>query len=234
MDQMIITTPPQEDEIVLSLIEQKTVTHDTVRINVTVAAQRDAETDETELRQRIRAVLRKFIEGEWRFTGVQRLQGQTRFEIVNVQAVVRASESENRQLAERAKAVSQQGLELVNPLATYALPVAKVREINRDLRVALAAQAAAECALYNKNVRPSGLYRVAVIEFADTWRLNAPSALGAAQTIRASSAYATANNVYTPSGGSGAEPDVEEGGADLGVSERFWVAAQVTLRAKIA
>jgi hypothetical protein len=232
MDQMIITTPPQEDEIVLSLIEQKTVTHDTVRINVTVAAQRDAETDETELRQRIRAILRKFIEGEWRFTGVQRLQGQTRFEIVNVQAVVRASESENRQLAERAKAVSQQGLELVNPLATYALPVAKVREINRDLRVALAAQAAAECALYNKNVGPSGLYRVAVIEFADTWRLNAPPGGQAAQTMRASSAYA--NNVYTPSGGSGAEPDVEEGGADLGVSERFWVAAQVTLRAKIA
>ncbi len=228
---VLIQTQPQEDEIVISLTEHKTITHDTVRINLQVNAQRDDKTDETKFRANILTVLNKFIRAQWRFTAVHRQRGQTRFEQVTVHAVTRVPEAENKQLVERANAASEQGLELVSPTAIYALPTEKVREINRGLRIALAKQAEVECAEYN--AIGSRSYRVALIEFADTPRLQASGATAAmygsvANNTRASNAYAA-----SPGGGGGGvqEPDVEEGAPELGVSERFWVAAQVTLRA---
>ncbi len=232
-----IQTELQEDEIVISLTEHKTIVHDTVRINVQVNAQRDENTNESQLRELIRSALDRFILGaDWRFTSVQRQRGATRFEQVIVYAVTRVTESENKQLVERANAASVPGMELVGPSASYALPTERVRQINRELRIALVKQAHMECAEYNTD-RPGHLrhYRVALVEFADTPRLQINGGTAAmygssANNARASSVYSVSTS--SPHGGGVQEPDLEEGAADLAVSERFWVAAQVTLRAK--
>src|ERR1044071_3850993 len=149
---VIIQTPTDQDEIVISLTEHKSVTHDTVRINVTVNAQRDSTASETDFRNKIRAVLGNFIpSAEWRFTSVNRQRGQTRFEQVVVSAVTRVKESENVQLAERANSASEQGMEIVGPQAHFACTTERVREINRELRIALVKQAQEECNEYNKS-----------------------------------------------------------------------------------
>ena len=231
----LIQTRPEEDEIVISLTEHKSILHDTVRINVTINAQRDEKTKEADFRTKIKAVLSKFIPNtEWRYTAVHRQKGQTRFEQVIINAVTRVPEAENIQLTERANVASEQGMEVVNPQANFAFPTDKIREINSELRVALAKQAEKECAEYNKIRDGKPPYRVALIEFADTPRLQALGGMSmyAASNMRASNAYmAAAPAPGAPGGGGVQEPDVEEGASDLGVQERFWVAAQVTLRA---
>lgn len=225
-DFTVLVSKP-DDEIVISLVEQKMVVHETVRINVTVAAQRDENTNEDDLRKSVKAALRKFINTEWRFISVGRQRGRSRFEDVVVQAIARVPESENVQLAERADAVSTPTVQLIQPAATYALPFDKVQEINQGLRAALVEQAAKELALYNKVGR--GTYRIGEIVFADT-----PRASGGAQNMRAGRAYSNNATVSAASGQysatGGGEPDTEEGAPDLGVTERFWVAAQVTFR----
>jgi hypothetical protein len=235
---VIIQTPTDQDEIVISLTEHKSVTHDTVRINVTVNAQRDSTASETDFRNKIRAVLGNFIpSAEWRFTSVNRQRGQTRFEQVVVSAVTRVKESENVQLAERANSASEQGMEIVGPQAHFAFTTERVREINRELRIALVKQAQEECNEYNKSRGDYPPYRVALIEFADTPRLRAAgdtSGMYATQNLRASAAYAQSNAAGSAGGGGVTEPDVEEGSSELGVQERFWVAAQVILRANRA
>lgn len=225
-----IFPPPVDDEIILSLVEQKHVVHETVRITVTVSAQRDEKTNEADLRRSIRAALRAFINTEsWRFLGVQRQRGQSRFEQVIVAAIARVPESENVQLSEKADAASTPELQLLNAQATYALPFDQVQAINRELRVKLVERAKAECALYNEG-RPGGTeYRLGEVLFADT-----PRAAAGAQDMRAGRAYAAAaaGGQYSNAPGGGAEDAAEEGAPDLGVTERFWVAAQVTLKAK--
>ncbi len=129
-------------------------------------------------------------------------------------------------------------MEVVNPQANFAFPTDKIREINRELRISLAKQAELECAEYNtiRNGKPP--YRVALIEFADTPRLRQYGGMDMydnrpTSNLRASAAYAqSAATPGAPGGGGVQEPDVEEGASDLGVQERFWVAAQVTLRAQ--
>jgi len=223
--------PPPDDEIVLSLVEQKMVTHETVRITVQVVAQRATNASEDEMRFKIKDALQRFINADWRFTNVARQRGQTRFEQITVQALARVPERENVQLNERADNVSEQGLELISPTATYSLPFDKVQEINRDLRLALAKQAQAECDAYNAQ-KPGRTYRVGLIEFADTPRLNAGQT---AQNLRAGNAYrnsAISPSVYAVAQTAGLDEDEpDEGAPDLGVTERFWVAAQVTLKA---
>jgi hypothetical protein len=223
MPETLVIPQQEEDEIVLSLVENKMITHESVRITVTVNAQRDDATSEEAMRTNIKAALRKFVNAEWRFLGVGRQRGKTRFEDVTVSAVARVPESENKQLLDRTNAVSIQGLELTNPVAAYALPFDKVQEVNRELRVALVEQARNECEEYNKN-KSGNKYRVASIEFADTPRQGGG--------MRASGVYAS-NIVPSGSGGqAGGVVDEIEGSPDLGVTERFLVSAQVILRAK--
>lgn len=230
----VLITQPQDDEIVLSLITQKMVTHDTVRLQITVSAQRGPETDEKTLRTQIAAALRNFINADWRYIGVSRNRGQTRFENVVVTAIARVPEAENKDLVERASAVSKPGLELVNPIAAYALPFDEVRRINSDLRLALVKLADEECGKHN-DAQAARRYRVGLIEFADTPRIQGlggdfTGQFSSANNMRASSAYAGTTYPGSTTAGVG-EVDTEEGAKDLGVSERFWVAAQVTLRA---
>lgn len=218
----------RDDEIILSLVEQKAVLHDTVRIAVTVNAQRDVTTNEADMRTAIKATLQRFIQTDWRFIGVQRSRGQSRFEIVTVSAIARVPESENVQLIERANAAATTEIQLTGPVASYSLPFDKVQEINRDLRVALVAQARAECERLNKG-NTGSQYRVGEIIFADT-----PVASGRAQNMRAGQTYANASaSAYmASSSGPGEGDEGDEGAPDLGVTERFWVAAQVTMRAR--
>jgi hypothetical protein len=223
---------PQEDEIVISLVDQKLIVHDTVRIQITVVAQRDPETPEETVRSNIRQALGRFIPANWRFASVTRNRGPTRFEQVSVVAVCRATESENQQLDERAARVSTTDIQLMNPQASFALPFEEVQKVNRELRIKLTKQAKAECDAYNA----AGLgttYRIGEIVFADT-----PRAGGAAD-MRAGTAYARQNvaqmayaGATAPGAPGGVDLDVADTGpSDLGVTERFWVAAQVTLRA---
>jgi hypothetical protein len=215
----------QDNEIVISLVEQQMVVHDTARIAVNVHAQRDENTNEATMRAAIKTALQKFIVADWRFLSVNRQRGQSRFEVIAVTALARVPEAENVQLVERANAASSTDIQLVSPSAVYALPFDKVQQINRDLRVKLVEQARTECERYNKV--SGGHYRVAEVIFADT-----PRAGANAEVMRAGRAYAqnVGSGSYTVSAPS-SEPEAEEGAPDLGVTERFWVAAQVTLRA---
>lgn len=225
---MVLVNNP-EDEIVLSLVEQRMITHETVRIMVQVNAQRDEKTDEATMRASIKTILSKFIDADWRFTSVQRNKGQSRFENVVVQAIARVPEAQNVQLHELAAAASAADIQLINPVAQYALPFDEVQAINLSLRLALFARARMECAEYNKI--GENTYRLGEVVFADT-----PKAASASQNMRAGNAYAhgqfSNSNAIASGGGYGDDENegADEGAPDLGVTERFWVAAQVTLR----
>lgn len=223
---------PTGDEIVLSLTEQQTVVHETVRIAVSVGAERDRGTSEKVLRQSIKDTLRQFIDTEWRFARIERSRGTAGFEKITATAVCRAVESENVQLDERAEACSTTQVRLVGPLASYALPFDQVQKINSDLRVKLAKQAARECAAYNSANLGADLYRVGLIEFSDTLRAGGAQA---AQQMRAGNSYG--NNLAASAyiGVTAETPEealdaADTGSTDLGVTERYRVYAQVTLR----
>lgn len=232
----VVVNVPADDEIVLSLVDQKLIVHSTVRIQISVVAQRDPETPEDTIRNTIRQALDKFISANWRFASVTRNRGPTRFEQVNVIAVCRAPEAENQQLDERASRVSTTDVQLMGPQASFALPFDEVQEANRELRIKLVKKAKAECDAYNA-VNLGRTYRIGEIIFADTPRAAGAADMRAGNTYARQTNMAMANMAYTSASQGGAPPggvdlDVADTGpSDLGVTERYWVAAQVTLRA---
>jgi hypothetical protein len=226
METAVFNIPPQDDEIVLNLVDQELIVHKTVRIQVQVIALRDPNTKEEEMRAKIKTALQQFVAADWRFAKVTRSRTQTRFEQIAVAAVCRAPESEHVQLDERAAMISTTDIQLIGPVGSYALPFEEVQAVNQRLRVKLTKQAQAECKAHSEAVGIE--YRIGSIVFSDT-----PRGGGMAANMRAGSTYAanTAHMQYNAPTGAVDLEAADTGATDLAETERYWVAAEVTLRA---
>lgn len=227
--------PPYQDEITITLQTQKTITHETVRISVTVQAQVAPDQSETDFRKQVQRTLREFVPGEWKIQSVQRGKGN-QFENVIVRAIVRVSEKEDYQLEARATKVSKIGFELVGPRAEYELTFDEIQAVNAELRLTLIKQALSECDNFNEAFADAGYneteYRISSTRFDAGNVMNmANNRMPIAHAMIASSASPS------PMGG-GMMPtyqDFEEGvesdgSQDMGVTTRFSMVGTFVLR----
>lgn len=163
--------PPVQDDITILLRAQKIIEHKEVRVNVSVTAQIDPATTESEFRNELQSTLQKFITTDWKIQSIQRSKGTGIYEYVSVSATARVPESENYKLQERAGKVSRIGFELVNPSVDYSLTFDQVQEINAGLRATLVSNALTEVNALNALFQKEGVkgvrqfFRVAHVGF---------------------------------------------------------------------
>lgn len=230
-----------QDDITIILKAQKTIVHETVRINVGISAQVASNTSETDFRSQIHSTLRDFIDTEWKIQSIQRHKGSSNFEQVTVQATARVPEKENYQLSERATQLSCIGFELINPTVDYSLTFDEIQSVNRGLRLSLFNQALQECDAYNEAQIESGgyqhgNYRVASSRFDADY--NADYNAGRVSINPINAMMMATNASPMPKGGSvyqeetvgGAFDCAGEGTQDLNVSTRFEMTGQFVLR----
>src|ERR1044071_5741402 len=153
------TQPPIQDQIMLVLQEQKTVVHENVRFNISINAQVDPTTSESDFRNEIQSTLRKFIDTEWKIQSIQRFKGN-KYENVIVTATARAHEAENYRLQERADALTRIGFEVTNPTVDYSLAFDEVQQVNAELRAKLLKKALDETNTINETFYEAGTEQV--------------------------------------------------------------------------
>lgn len=223
-----------QDEVHLSLSEDITVVHETVKVSVNVVAQIDPKTTTEEaFRAEVRAKLNEFIDAEWKITGIQR-QSSGKYEQVFVTATARVEEKENVRLEERAEAVSRIGLELRNPEADTTLPTKIADETNESLRVKLAEKAVAEAKRYSDLL--GATFRVSHLTYqrggsniqTQKGYARAVSASLESAPMMASAMPSMYQDASSPAGGSESEE------TEFNVSTKFTMSATVVLRAIVA
>lgn len=242
--------PRIQDDITIQLQVQKTVTHENVRISVSVQAQVDPEQTDADFRKEIHRTLRKFVPGEWKIQNISRQKGN-QFETVWVNAVVRASDKEDYQLESRAAKVSRIGFELVNPRAEYELTFDEVQAVNQELRLMLLTQALAECKAINQAIKESGFtgqkYRISSSRFDGGMQAggnnnrrnfaNAPmiaASMAASALPLPSGQYNVSMNDVVASSSEDDASGTDEGSDDIGVSSRFSMTGVFVLRSLYA
>lgn len=229
-----------QDDITITLQTQKTVVHETVRINVSIQAQVDPAQSEPEFRREVHSALRGFINGEWKIQNIHRAKGN-QFESVGVNATVRVSDSENYQLEGRAQKINRIGFELVNPRAEYELTFDEIQAVNQELRLVLVKKALDECAAYNASHRENGFasqkYRISSSRFDNG---NATSASNRSNVTPG--VFIAASATASPYGGSISNATIpyqqedpaassqDDGATDMGVSTRFTMTGTFVLR----
>lgn len=248
--------PIIQDDISIQLQVQKTVTHEDVRINVSIQAQIDPEKSEADFRKEIHKTLRDFIPGDWKIQNINRQKGN-QFEAVYVNATVRVSDKEDYRLEDRAAKVSRIGFELINPRAEYELTFDQIQYVQKELRLMLMEQALQECKAYNETFKANGfsrtIYRISSSHFnngsqtrasnnamAYTATANTPLIAATASPMGGASPKGGAG-IYTVSMQDGAMPAnigmeetteaADEGNDDIGVTSRFSMSGTFVLRA---
>jgi hypothetical protein len=134
-----------DDEILLLVSAQKTIAQRDVRVAVPVTALvSTAGTNQSDLEQRIRAALTRFIAADWAFSLVERLGEAVGFERVSLTAWGRVPHAQIYNLAQRARDASAEGLSLGEPEVDYSLPFATLIQAAHDLRGEIVVQVNAQ------------------------------------------------------------------------------------------
>jgi len=232
-----------QDDIQISLQAQKVITHETVRLTVSIQAQVDPAQSETDFRIEVQTTLRNFVETEWKIQSIQRSKSG-KYENVYVSAMARIPEGDNHHLHERVDAVSRIGFELTNPQVDYSLSFDDIQKINKELRLSLMAQALDECNDINKTFKANGhshfaRYRISSSRFdnGNNQQLrNTPMQHGqyALTATMAAPVYGGALAAGANMMNDGAYADaIEVPPADLNVSTRFSMTGTFVLRAVV-
>lgn len=234
--------PRIQDDITVVLQAQKTVVHETVRINVHISAQIDPSQPESAFRAEVHSTLKRFIDTDWKIQNIQRNTGN-QFENVYVQATARVLEKENYQLNDRAKKVSKVAFEVINPTADYSLTFDEIQQVNTDLRLILLRKAIAECVSYNSAFKDASGHRTVRYRVASSRFDNGSNQQQNHKMLNVNAMMVNAS--ASPTGGSvgiGAIPygnEVQDEGSevvtdettDFNVNTRFWMTGTFVLRA---
>ncbi len=134
----------QEDIVDLSLSDEETVVNDTVKLLARVTAQIEPDEPPEALPARVREMMRKIVDTEWKFSNMERGADKTGYERVELVASARVPERENHDLSGRAARASSRGLQVNQIEADTSIPAFMIEDAKKSLRVKIARKAVEE------------------------------------------------------------------------------------------
>jgi hypothetical protein len=163
--------------------EDKVVTNDTVKVSVTVSAMIDGSTITNEnLASAVKAILNKFIEGDWAFSNPTR-QFDTGIEKATYAAHIRIPADQNYDLNSRASAQNAKGIQITNIVPDVSIPIYQTRKAESELRATILKRAQEEAAILSDVYK--GQLTIGSIVFGEQ-----AAPYSNAKSLRAGSAYA--------------------------------------------
>ena len=157
-----ITVRPAQDTIEFVLSAERPITNETVRMTVGISA-KVGDADEETIRRQIHDALGTLVNVRWNLSNIRRQADGLRDEIISVTAVTRVPEKENRDLANRARALCRRGFTVNTPTVTYNFPIDEVEKNRSELRVQLLSAAVSEMQKINaalSGLKAPGGYRL--------------------------------------------------------------------------
>jgi hypothetical protein len=143
--ELVLDHPHLVDSLRFRLEATRSAHQAEVRITVAVVALVSAaERDPKALDSRVLAALKELIPAPWSFSHVVREADAAGFERIKLRAAARVPQSENWNLAERARKVSREGLSIAVADVSYAMSREQLRQIVTELRLELLRDAAAQ------------------------------------------------------------------------------------------
>jgi hypothetical protein len=133
MDPVTITLP-QDDTLSYKVYVAKAVPRGDVAITVNLQmVASTSDNDINTINARLKNVLLDFIGADWRFVGHTREGPAPGYEKIAVQAIAKVSAEENRNLEERARKASRDGIEFGGVAVKRTLPQDHVNQIVKEL-----------------------------------------------------------------------------------------------------
>lgn len=190
-------------KIKFDMTDEVTITNTTVKISAWIQGVVNGQERSALEAQALELAKKLFPDASWAFSNFTYPDGFT----FRVQATTRIDATQNDQLAERAKAISETGkLNLIINTIDASIPLHQRRAAESDLRVSIIEKAKAEAAKLGGSVSE--------IEFSDAHVRDITS-----NSMRASASYALESTAK----GGGAD------GVSLGHSEKIYLAANLTI-----
>ena len=200
-----------QDQVVLNLTTEGWVKTDTARVSVYVELVQQAEAADV-LKKRIDGSLQSLAkDAEWRITSSRQQLDQTGLNRWYVSAEARIPEGNLSGLQDRAKGASNPGYKVTISNVDFTPSLAEFEKLRADLREQVYQQALDEVARLNK-VMPGSGYHVRKVDFVQLYPMPAMDTA-----------------VRTTMMKSGAAESASQGGAELLVSVKQSVSAQIVL-----
>lgn len=166
-----------EDTIEFTLAAEETIVNDTVKITAQINGMISRNTTEQQLRDSIRALMRKFIAtDDWQYANTTRNSDPSGQERITLIATTRVHENENYALDRRREEASRDS-EMVNIASVQTdttPPQRQIEETQSRLRLALLTKARNELALINAATGED--YRLGSVLFRDSLGANVSNA----------------------------------------------------------
>lgn len=157
---------PIQDTIEFSLVAERTVTNDTVKLTASMSCTVMPGVTEDTLKTNIRGVLTNFIPNvEWQLSGLTRSSDPSGVEKLALTATVRVHESEYYALDERSRNASVSGVRITHVNADTSPPPKMVEEAEGALRLMLLQKAGKQ--QYDINQQLNANYRLGNVEFGN-------------------------------------------------------------------
>ena len=142
--------PDIQDVIEFQLVAEETVVNDTVKITANLAGLVPLALTETELKDQLRDMMRRFIsDATWQFSGLERRSHASGREEFALLATTRVSESENHGLDQRARDAAKADVRIASVSVDTAPPQVMVEDCEARLRISLLRKALEQRELIN-------------------------------------------------------------------------------------